>query len=374
VYGSRRIAMWSAIALVSIAGGCTSNGSPASANSTKTLQPSAESPSQSPPVNTGFKFRRPLFYYGSNGDIWARLNNGIDHLTTSSLDERNPAVSAGGDVLFQRASTTGSELVLMFGSAMHECCFRSGVAPAFPTTVLKRHPRPRSFAFRIAARVLLPGAPGGRSTVPEIAIGDPGSEAEFAFPVAKVGSRRVMSLSFDAGWPGDPYLYLESGSGIPYVQRLKLEHDRVVRSGGVVKLVHFPRKEAYVAPASSRASSVDMIRICCEGTARSSVDLVRVDVDGAVGRAVGGRPRKIVGLEGLDLDLSRRQRLFVKYAGCLGAGAHHHLGLASFGVGKHRSWFVGDGKKLYLVDSAGRYARIRGAFTGGVAPIPVRCT
>lgn len=364
----------SAIALSALlASACTQGRGPRSIESKAAPLQRAVASSPAPPIAAGFAPGRVVFYYSHNGDIFSRsAEPGTNNVTESRAIETRPAVSAAGLLYFQRATARGPELVLQLSEG-HECCYRPGAAPAFPTNVVTHHPGPTSFAFVVAARVLPRGGPGyGRHL--EIAIGNPGSEAEYGVPARGTRAAQVSNLTFDAGWPHVPYLYYKS-RGTVLGQRLRVGSARVDPYGGPAKLIASSDAVRFAAVASDRRSSVDLLRVSTQGQ-KPTLSLVRVHVGvGSLGRIFASQPAVIASLDHLDLDLSHPKRLELDYAGCLGVGTHHHFyGVVSFGLGAKPAWFVSDHKTVYVVDSTGRYARIPDVTSNaGIAPIPVRC-
>ncbi|MDQ3877242.1 MAG: hypothetical protein M3290_02665 [Actinomycetota bacterium] len=317
--------------------------------------------------------KRTVFYYASRGEIFNRhARPAIDNVTLSREGEASPAVSADRALLFVREGDEGGELVLRSGDPPTECCFRTGMDPAFPSgSSGKRVP---AASLRIAARTLRRGTPEGSYKYPEIVIGDPESEAEFRFPVRGVRASRVTSLSFDVGWPRDPYLYYETRD-TPYVRPFALRGYRVYALGPPEKVARSRRGTIFTAPASASESSVDLLRIAQSTAGKVALDLVRVHLTESGDRAdiQPTRPKLLTHLDGLDLDVSHPVKLELRYAGCLGVDVDNGSG-PSFGVGSTPAWFVSDRKKLYLVDSKGRFAQIADAgVNAGIAPVPIPC-
>jgi hypothetical protein len=314
----------------------------------------SQQPSPPAPTSTPERGEVPVFVSASDGEIRAVMPDGTyEQLTDTPEIESHPALSPdGAAVVFERARSHGAapELIYLDLRTGHECCFRPGSWPAFaPDGEL--------------ASVL----PVGESGPGHIGFGIPTSERQLTGLDA--ASLAIRDLAWDqtkeviyyetrATTPGPPVLMQADAVLDPS----HMTTDIVGRTP--VTVPGTPPGTAFLAPNAMPATSVTVIRVCCDpsGTSYRHAELGQVEVLDS-----GNRYRKLFDLDDLGMDLTDSD-LFVVSLGKWNVESARDG--ATWARTNRYSWLVGDGLRAWFVGWDGRIVELPYEVTGGAsAPI-----
>lgn len=306
----------------------------------ETAQPTAS------PDDRGTDEAGAVMVFSKGGDIWSSDANGtLRQLTDTDVGELKPAFTQSifnpqdQAILFQRGrgNSAGSDLVYLDLSTLEESGIAEGAwATFYPDGT-------GAWLTRGGSQPVITVAPLFSEpilTFPVVGTSDPYSVG----PIAWDQSRQ--SLFYAISERNGPQIYQAEafsagGSPLEDIEPQRLDVDGL-GDGDVL-----------VAPATSFSDGVDVIRLSepspsLDEGSHAGVELGTVDLSGA-----GPVYEPLVDLSDLPfaMDVAPR-RISLTNAGVLDATVRED-GSVSWSRGAGRSWLVGDGFRLFLVDAGG---------------------
>lgn len=298
-----------------------------------------------------------LFVYGQGGDLFGQADEGVLRLTKTPELESNPTMSPDRrTVIFERRERLGAEaeIVLLDLDQRSECCFFPGEHPA------------------IGPDGLLTWAVPQRDGTTDLGSGRVASKAQYFFDadLPDFGMVTVHDMVWDRA--GSRVFYETSYEGLGlYVVDAEPGPDSVkdlVNPRGVVAVGDEPGTN-YLAP--STGPEIYVIKACCEvvdGEGLTTFEL------GELSGGAAGAPgtyemtyQALVSLDSLGLEAADPAALFTAYADHLAVETDPGGRSLRWSVGESRSWFVGNGRRAWLVDEKGEATELPTPVTGGLA-------
>ncbi|MGH2736307.1 MAG: hypothetical protein ACRDKZ_12055 [Actinomycetota bacterium] len=299
-----------------------------------------------------------VYVYAAGGDIFARLADGSERpLVATSEFEGRATWLEQDSIIFQRGGEfeeAASVVLLALDPTTGE------------ETSLGAGGRQSAFGLDGRAAWIVPSDDLARQT--EISAG-PSMETQTRF---FAGNPAFDPLDIDnLEWDvSGARLYYEAGYERRGLYAVDVEvgdrrRDPTIEVGTPRPVAAARTGAAYLAPSSSADDEVAVVRVCCRrgGSPYRQAELGLLEFGGPTARYT-----KIAGLDDIGFDVNV-QELTLESAGTLDVESSA-TGEPMWTISSTRSWIVGDGRNLWLIDEDGEADGLEGDVVGSVAVNP----